>query len=132
MAEAIARQLAQEPRFAGRFGFDSAGTGSWHVGEVADSRTLRTLEKRGVAAPSRARQVQRQDFAEFDVLVAMDEGHLHQLLSWPGSQPAKVVKMLNYLDGGDVPDPYYGTQRDFDNLYEMLESAISAMLEDLS
>lgn len=102
------------------------------MGEPADSRTLRTLEKRGVAAPSRARQVQRQDFAEFDVLVAMDEGHLHQLLGWPGSQPVKVVKMLNYLDGGDVPDPYYGTQRDFDNLYEMLESAISAMLEDLS
>ena len=109
---------------------DSAGTGGWHAGEPPDERATVAAQRRGVTLEGAARQVKASDFRRFDVLVAMDRGNLRDLLDLaPDEEAREKVRLL--VPDADVPDPYYGGDRGFETVLDMVESACRELLDEL-
>lgn len=112
---------------------DSAGTHGYHVGEKPDERAIATARRHGVAMDFlRARKFAHQDFADFDMLIAMDRGHLQAMRALcPPEFFGKLHLFLDFVpgyEGQDVPDPYYGDQSDFDEVYTLVEQGCSALV----
>lgn len=130
MAEGVLRARAEALGITAEI--DSAGTGGWHVGEAPDPRAQAATRRKGYAiAGQRARQITRRDFADFDLILAMDAQNLSdaQRLAPSGSR-ARIVRFLDIAGiGGDVPDPYY-TGR-FDEVLALIERAADLVLEGL-
>ncbi len=120
---------------------DSAGTGSWHVGEQADVRTRQAARRRGLSITHRARQLVPADLSSFDLLIAIDRGHLahlHAMLARHGGG-AEVALLRSYdptagdhPDELDVPDPYYGGREDFERVIDLCEAACRGLLSQLA
>ena len=116
---------------------ESAGLGDWHVGHPPDSRATIAAYRRGVRLEGAARQVRPDDFERFDVLVAMDRQNAAELLALaPGEDAAEKVRLLREFDpaaGGDldVPDPYYGGDRGFETVLDMVEASCRGLLDEL-
>lgn len=111
---------------------DSAGTGAWHVGHPPDPRGLRVASARGYDNGSqRARAVGRTDFARFDLIVAMDRSNLENLrrLSPPS---ARAEVRLFHPDGIDIPDPFYGADRDYEHALDLIEEAADALISEIA
>lgn len=119
-----------------RFVVDSAGTGSWHVGEPPDPRSTAVARAHGVELPGRARQIQPADFDDFDVIVAMDRENLRDLERLADDGSRARLHLLREFDpdgGGDeVPDPYFGGPGGFENVYAMVRRSCERLLEELS
>ncbi len=115
---------------------DSAGTGSWHVGESPDARASEAALRRGIdIANQRARQVKAEDFDLFDLVIAMDEGHYQQLQRLcPDHQRHRLRLFLDFapaLGVRDVPDPYYGGPDGFETVLDMIEAASAGLLAEI-
>ena len=109
---------------------DSAGTHSYHIGSPPDSRTQATGILRGYDLSAlRARKITHDDFARFDHILAMDLGHLHQLRCL--CPPEHQHKLAPFLSE-DVPDPYYGTQKDFMHVLDLVEEGVQQWLARLT
>ncbi len=98
---------------------DSAGTGGWHSGDPPDPRAIAVAKANGVdIARLRARQVQPDDFARFDLILAMDHDNLAGLRAlMPKGSPAELCLALDLVEGRKgqaVADPYYGDARGFE------------------
>jgi protein-tyrosine phosphatase len=135
-AEGVFRHLARERGVLDMLRVDSAGTHDYHVGEAPDARSVEHAARRGYdLAPLRARQVSGADFREFDRILAMDRGHLRQLKAMaPAGSPARVAMFLDHSGswrGLDVPDPYYGGSRGFEEVLDMVEEASARLLEEI-
>jgi protein-tyrosine phosphatase len=129
-AEATMRSLIAGAGLGDRIEVDSAGTGGWHAGEPPDGRASEAAARRGVELTGAARQVRATDFEDFDVLVAMDRDNLEGLLAIaPDADAAAKVRLL----GADVevPDPYYGGARAFENVLDIVESGCRELLDEL-
>lgn len=127
-AEGVARALA--PRFSSIGRIDSAATTDWNVGRSPDSRTTKAAAQRGYdLSAQRARQVERSDFDQFDLIVAMDEENLAALRAMsPENSRAKVAMLGEWLPGRPaVPDPYYGGAEGFETVLDLLESGVVAL-----
>jgi protein-tyrosine phosphatase len=115
---------------------DSAGTADYHLGKPPDPRSRRAAAARGIDLSAlRARQVQRQDFARFDLILAMDRGNLRALraLCPPGSR-ARLELFLEFAGGpaeGEVPDPYTGTAADFERVLDIVIAACRGLIARL-
>jgi protein-tyrosine phosphatase len=136
LAEAIFAHYVREEHLGDRFAADSAGIDSWHVGENADPRTCRIGRKYGVDVPSVARQFQADDFEGFDLILAMDHGHLRALRTRaPESHRHKIRLMRDYdapeNHGRDVEDPYYGGPEGFEVMFQVLSVSCRNLLESL-
>jgi protein-tyrosine phosphatase len=133
-AEGVFRKLVADARLSEAIVADSAGTHGYHVGEPPDPRAQEAAAARGYDLSAlRARRIERADFQRFDLIVAMDRGHLAILsgLAEPSSAP-KLKLMMSYASGygdRDVPDPYYGDPQDFERVLDMLEDAARGLLE---
>ena len=115
---------------------DSSGTGGWHEGEGANPRSIRTWERRGYRGDHTARQLQRSWFAERDLLLVMDEDNYETVLSRAPDDAAKdKVHFLRTFDPDAddliVPDPYYGTDDDFEHMLTLIEAACDGLVEQL-
>jgi protein-tyrosine phosphatase len=116
---------------------DSSGTGGWHVGDEADERTIATLRRAGYRSAHIARQFDASWFDRYDLILALDEGHLRALRSMAPDEAARGKIRLRRVfdpDGGgdlDVPDPYYGGRADFDLVLEQVEAAVPGLLEEI-
>jgi protein-tyrosine phosphatase len=135
-AEGIFRHLVEAEGLAAEVGADSAGTHGYHIGEPPDSRTVKHAHARGFDLSAlRARKVTVRDFADFDLILAMDRGHFTHLEAMrPKGARAKVQLFLDYHPGGtlkDVPDPYYGGPDGFEHVLDMVEEASKALLARL-
>jgi protein-tyrosine phosphatase len=136
-AEAVFHKLVQDASLEHAFVIDSAGTASYHQGEQADSRSRAAAKRRGYSIGHRARQFQRSDFSEFDLVCAMDSDNLGTLLRLAPTPEAKQkVKLLRSFDptaprGAEVPDPYYGGERGFDDVIDICERACRGLLAQL-
>lgn len=114
---------------------DSAGTGSWHIGEQPDPRSISTAAERGLDITyQRARQFSADDFKEFDIIITMDRSNYRNVVGMArnSEDKAKVKLMLDYLYPGkemEVPDPYWDDDG-FDQVYEMLDAAIDRLIEE--
>lgn len=137
LAEGIFRDLVVGQGLEGRIHIESAGIGSWHVGELADPRTRAVAERRGLRLTSRARQVSREDLDRFDLVVAMDEDNLRGLEQLRSAAPPRAeVRRLREFDPAaegdlDVPDPYYGGEDGFDHVHEMIARSCEGLLDHL-
>jgi protein-tyrosine phosphatase len=134
MAEVVLRQRAADRGLA--LEVDSAGLGSWHVGEPPDGRAIETLERRGYRPnDQRARRVTTEDIASYDLILGMDRGHLTALQR--AATPAlrdKVKLLLDYAPDAarrEVPDPYYGGQDGFDTALDLIEAGVDGLVADL-
>jgi protein-tyrosine phosphatase len=134
-AEGVMRRLLRDSGLDVEI--ESAGTGGWHVGEPPDERAAAAAARRGVTLEGAARQVTPADFGRFDLLIAMDRGNLRELLALaPDEEAAEKVRLLREFDpssGGDldVPDPYYGGDRGFETVLDMVEAACRGLLDEL-
>lgn len=129
------RHKLQLAGLADRVQVDSAGTGGWHVGKSPDSRTRAAAERRGYALHDlRARQVQADDFARFDLILAMDHDNLSTLRSLrPAGDSAELDLFLRRggLAEEEVPDPYYGGADGFERVLDMVELACDRLIEQI-
>ena len=135
LAEAVFRRRAAEMGIAARFVVDSAGMHGYHAGERADPRTRAVGRRYGIEVTSIAREVTREDFERFDLIVAMDRGHERQLLAMAGREHAAKVRLMRDFDAGekglDVPDPYYDGERAFEDVYRIVDAATRGLLASL-
>jgi protein-tyrosine phosphatase len=135
-AEGVMRSLVKSAGLADRVHVDSAGTGGWHIGSAPDARAAAAAAARGIALEGRARQVRREDFSEFDLLLAMDRSNLQALQMLAGSQEERArVRLLREFDPAaaasgelDVPDPYYGSANGFEEVLDLVTAACGGLL----
>ena len=112
---------------------DSAGTGAWHVGEPPDRRSIQVARTKGIdITRQRARQFRARDLSEFDLIFAMDQSNLRNILRFANSpdQEAKVHLIMDMVDPHahlDVPDPYYD-DNGFLQVFDMLEEACERII----
>jgi protein-tyrosine phosphatase len=136
-AEGVMRRVLDEEGLADRVRVDSAGTGAWHIGEPPDERATLAARRRGVTLDGAAREVRPADFRDFGLLIAMDRGNLRELLAIaPDEEAAEKVRLLREFDPAasgdlDVPDPYYGADRGFETVLDMVEAACRGLLDEL-
>ncbi len=127
-AEGVLRHLAAEMNIPVEV--QSAGTHDYHVGHPPDERALHHAKGRGYdLSAQRARQLRKRDFEQFDLIFAMDRGHLEILHDHCPPQHRKKLRML--LNGHDVPDPYYGGPEGFEQVLDMVEAACLGLLSEL-
>lgn len=116
---------------------DSAGTAGYHIGEAPDSRMRATARSFGFPIDNlRARQFQTSDYDEFDLIYVMDQSNRRNVLSLArnADDKAKVKLILNEIDPGkdlEVPDPYYGGEQGFIDVFKMLDQATDIILEKI-
>lgn len=133
-AEAVMQRLVDAAGLGARVTLDSAGTGHWHAGELADPRTRAAAERRGISITHRARQFVAADLARFDLVVAMDRDNLGALHRLRGGGDRPAVELLRRFDpsapdGAEVPDPYAGGPAGFDEVLELCERACRGLLD---
>lgn len=126
MAEGIFRRMLRERGLESEFEVDSCGTGGWHEGERADHRTEAILERRKASFDHRARRIRAEDWNYFDHIFAMDKANLRDL---ERAFPVYKGKTKLMLENAEVPDPYYGNLRDFEEVYDLLEPALEQFLK---
>ena len=141
MAEYVLRALVSARGLDHLVEVDSAGTGEWHIGERADRRAVAALNRRGYDATThRARQFEPSWFAERDLVIALDRGHLRSLRSWAPTDTARDrVQLLRSFDpvtepdalGSDldVADPYYDGTPAFTEVLTQIEAACAGLLD---
>lgn len=134
--EGLFRALLAERGLDDAVEVDSAGTIAHHAGEPPDPRMTASARRRGYLLDGAARQVVRDDFDRFDLIVAMDRDNRDDLLSEGLARPGQVRLLSEFLDadtaqswGDDVPDPYYGGASGFERVLDMIEAAREPLLE---
>jgi len=114
---------------------DSAGTANYHIGKAPDHRMIKTAAQHGTPIDFlRARQFTPTDFQHFDLILVMDKSNYQNVIRLASSNEEikKVHFLLDYLYPGqsaEVPDPYYGTQKDFEEVYSLLDKATDALIQ---
>ena len=133
LAEGVFKHHARQRGVLASFEVDSAGTGGWHAGEPPDPRTIEIALRHGVTLDCKARQVRRDDFKRFDLLLCMDEDNREHLAEL--GAPDEKLKLLLEFDSKapmrEVPDPYYGGIDGFMTVYTLVNSACAALLDSL-
>ena len=127
-AEGVLRGLAERERLQVRV--ESRATHDYHVGEAPDERAQQHALRRGYdLRAQRAKQVARRDFDEFDLIVAMDRGHLRMLERLALPEQRRKLRLL--LPGRDVPDPYYGGADGFEEVLDLVEAACRSLVQEI-
>ena len=133
------RGLIAEAGLEEAISVESAGTGDWHIGHPPDPRSVAAARERGIALSGEARQVIADDFAEHDLVVAMDRANERDLLALaPDDEARAKVRLLRSYDPEavaagdlDVPDPYYGGEDGFGRVLDVVDRAARGLLDDL-
>lgn len=116
---------------------DSAGTGSWHIGSKPDPRSIDTAKKYGIdISNQRGRQISADDFHQFDYIYVMDNSNYNDVIQIAPDEKSKdkVKLILDELfpnENVDIPDPYYGSSRDFELVFNMLDQACEVIKSNL-
>jgi protein-tyrosine phosphatase len=135
--EGVARELARREAPQLALHFDSAGTADYHIGNPPDARSQRAALARGYDLSSlRARQLQRDDFQQFDLLLAMDEENLSDMRRIaPASHTHRARLFLDYARDcptASVPDPYYADASGFERVIDLAEQGVRGLLRDIA
>lgn len=151
MGEVVLATMAERNGMDGLVLATSAGTGDWHIGERADSRTLMALAARGYdGGPHRARLFEPTWLPDLDLVLALDRGHQRTLRGWTDDEDDRTkVRLLRAFDPAnadiasaeqagadigralDVPDPYYSDLDAFDLVLDQVESSCAGLLQHL-
>ncbi|WP_372013268.1 low molecular weight protein-tyrosine-phosphatase [Pseudoxanthomonas sp. 10H] len=133
---ALRARIASSP-LAGRVEVDSAGTGGWHAGEPPDRRAIACARGHGVdIGGQRARQLRADDFQHFDLLLCADADNLREARRLaPAGLDGRAVLLLDWAGlaaAGEVPDPYYGGNDHFEEVWRLVDAAAQAVVARLS
>ena len=134
-AEGVLRHQLQAAALAEQVHVASAGTGDWHVGKAPDGRTCKAAQARGYdLSQQRAQQVSVAHFAEYDLILAMDESNLSHLRALrPHSASGELDLFLRRYGAelDEVPDPYYGGAAGFEQVLDLIEVACQALVVEI-
>ena len=135
--ENILRNLIEQNGHRRSIECDSAGTIGYHLGNPPDRRMLDTLRRRGIEATGAARRFDVEDFERFDLILAMDDDNLADLLAAAETEVhrAKVRRFVDFCehyDESEVPDPYYGGEDGFKFVVELIEDGCRGLLAHLA
>jgi protein-tyrosine phosphatase len=136
LAEAVFRHLARERGVEHLFEIDSAGTSGYHAGDPPDRRSAEAARARGVEVTGRSRRLTPDDLRRFDYVIAMDAENRRDVEAIrSGAGEGARVHLLREWDpegeGLDVPDPYYGGKRGFEEVHDIVERSAAALLDHL-
>ena len=133
MAEGIMKKLVRDRHLVWQV--DSAGTESYHVGQLPDPRAIRTCKKFGIDITNqRARRVTKKDFEEFDLIFVMATDVLEELLQMNlmkpnGRRPVLLLEALHPGEDCSVHDPYYDNEAAFEPVFRKIQQGCEAILE---
>ena len=132
-AECVFRNFVEKSEIHRSIECDSAGTIDFHTGNAPDSRMRSAGNKRGYTIKDAARQVQHEDFEQFDLIITMDDKNFHNVQRMaPNSEyRATVRKFCDYISNfpdTEVPDPYYGGAAGFEHVLDLLEDGCGTIL----
>ncbi len=135
LAQGVFENVARREGLEGEIFVDSAGTGSWHVGEPPDERALSAASLRGLDLSSqRARRISPEDCENFDYILTMDEEN-YRLVSGICSRGKAVIRpFLDYASDSpetEIPDPYYGGPDGFEYALDLAEEASEGLIADI-
>ncbi|MCW3039059.1 MAG: low molecular weight phosphotyrosine protein phosphatase [Solirubrobacterales bacterium] len=140
-AEAVMAHLVAGAGLADTVHLDSAGTGAWHVGNPPDERSAAAAAARGITLSGAARQVRPDDFTRFDLLLCADAANVRDLLALlpaDDTDGRRRVRRLHAFDPAavasgdlDVPDPYYGGPRGFEDVLDLVTRACAGLLDEI-
>lgn len=133
-AQAVFQGYVDAAQMTDAFEVDSAGTISYHAGELPDSRMRAHAARRGLNLTHRARQIRPSDFDRFDVILTMDEGNYDDVCALASTYESmqKVRRMSDFCQryqADCVPDPYYGGAQGFENVLDILYDACKGLLD---
>ena len=128
IAEGVAKRYIQEKNLD--LIIDSAGTGSWHVGEAPCENSIKVAHLNGVdISKQRARQVTKDDFKKYDLIVGLDNSNISNLRNLGCKNPLKLGD-FGY-EGKDVPDPYFFDGFEgFDKVFEMIDICVKNLIDE--
>lgn len=134
-AEGVFRHLAAEAELNAEA--DSAGTRGFHFGARPDIRSIKAAAARGInLGNQRARKVEKTDFDTFDLIVALDRGHLRRLERLcPPNARADVRLLMEFASDRaleDVPDPYYGGDAGFEHALDLIEAGVRGIIAEIN
>jgi protein-tyrosine phosphatase len=131
LAEAIFLHKVRAKGLVDQFYAESCGTANYHVGQTPDRRTISNALRNGVVIDHLGRQLCAADFEKFDEIFVMDRSNYANALRLAGTHKGKL-KMMRSFDpqarDEEVPDPYYGEEKDFQNVFDILERTIEHYL----
>jgi protein-tyrosine phosphatase len=128
LAEGILRS-----KLDSNFIIDSAGTGGWHAGESPDQRSIETAKQNNIdISNQKARKFSIADFDLFDYIYVMDQSNYKDVINLAPNKVSKAKVTLILGDSKEVPDPYYGGQEGFENVYYLLNQACEEIAKNLS
>jgi len=116
---------------------DSAGTAGYHIGNNPDKRSVAVAKKYGIdISGQRCRKFSTIDFAQFDVIYAMDLSNYHDIIALTDDKN-EIEKVKLLLEQGnasvsEVPDPYYGGADGFEEVYKLINQACNMIAEKLN
>lgn len=129
LAEGIFKHKTRERGLDSRVMGDSCGTSNYHIGSSPDSRTIRNAQKNGVLLHHQARQLTREDLDHFDYIIAMDRNNYNSIFRLDNAhENSEKIFLMRQFDpfekGGDIPDPYYGGEKGFQEVFDMLDRSV--------
>ncbi len=133
----LAEGILQSKLDSNKFTVSSCGTSSYHIGNKPDSRSIEIAKKYDIdITHQRAAQFNKSDFTTYDYIYAMDNSNHKNIvkLSNKAQEKSKVKLILNELypdQNLDVPDPYYGGEQGFEDVYQMLDKACNTIASKL-
>lgn len=115
---------------------DSAGTGSWNLGEPPHPKTVAASARVGLEVGGRARKINSADFDRFEVIVVMDKTNLRDVIELaPELEDRAKVRLFRTFDPGtdheEIPDPYGGTDDDYDAMVDQVTAAAKGLVDSL-
>jgi len=134
--EEVFRKKVYKENLEDMLEIDSAGTHGYHVGESPDSRSISMAAKRGYDITSqKAREIRKNDFTDFDIILAMDEDNYKNLMKIaPKGTKDKVRMFLSFsqdIENPNMPDPYYGDGDGFELVLDLAEIGSSDLLHHI-
>ena len=135
LAQGVFQDLVNREKLDHKIIISSAGTSSWHIGDLPDKRMCQIAQSKGIQLINRAQQFQRADFDQFNLVLAMDQSNLSKLKAIaPDTLPEDKLMLFRSFDPEsngnlDVPDPYYGGTKGFEPVYQMVERTCPPLLD---
>ena len=135
-AQTIFQHIVDKEGASERYYIDSAGILDYHEGEMADPRMRKHASRRGYDITHRSRPIHPEDFDSFDYVIGMDDSNISSLnrIAASTEQRARIHRMTEWCrqyDADEVPDPYYGGERGFEHVLDLLEDACQGLFAEL-
>lgn len=133
LAEAILNQKVSGTGPSQDISADSCGTENYHIGLAPDHRTIEVAHRNNVQIDHLGRQLSEDDFHIYDQIIVMDKSNLYDTLALKPKESKAEVRLMRDFDpepdDGEVPDPYYGGEDGFQQVFDILDRSIEAFLK---